>query len=337
MSVFDNGDVMAYRNLGGGWSAGVPVYDGGSSKLVAQGGFRPRSTQFGDLTPTDRRDRQRLRQRRRPGLPQPQRQLGHHLPHVRRRILPTRRHRPVPAHLNPVHRPRRRPTRRIVSIADNGDVMAYRNLGGGWSAALPVYDGGSSKLVAQGGSGRRRADRRPRRRRLAPRDRQRLRQRRRPGLPQPQRQLGHQLPHVRRRILPTRRHRRLQTLTTQRAAAGPECPSPSGPAHRRHQGRPASSQAGSALQTATLPSALPNSALGSIKGAGRAGARRPAGGATGARPRPCPRFTGRRAAESSSRVSMLWVADLDPLGSQTAGRHCYARRGPPAGVGLCCW
>jgi len=44
---------LAFRNLGGGWSGGVPVYDGGSSKVVAQGGFRPGATRFADLDDED--------------------------------------------------------------------------------------------------------------------------------------------------------------------------------------------------------------------------------------------------------------------------------------------
>ena len=97
VSIADNGDVMAYRNLGGGWSAALPVYDGGSSKLVAQGGFRPAaSTRFADLDDEDWRQE-------------------------------------------------------IVSVFDNGDVLAFRNLSGSWATTSRMYDGGSSRLVATGG------------------------------------------------------------------------------------------------------------------------------------------------------------------------------------------
>ena len=94
VDVRDNGDVVAFRNLSGSWAATSRMYDGGSSRLVASGGFRPGNTQFGDLD-GDRRDE-------------------------------------------------------IVDVRGNGDVVAFRNLGGGWSGAVPVYDGGSSKLVASG-------------------------------------------------------------------------------------------------------------------------------------------------------------------------------------------
>jgi hypothetical protein len=40
ITVGDNGDVWAWRNLGGGFGAD-PVYDGASSKVIAKGGFRP--------------------------------------------------------------------------------------------------------------------------------------------------------------------------------------------------------------------------------------------------------------------------------------------------------
>jgi len=152
IDVRDNGDVLAFRNLGGGWSGGVPVYDGGSSKLVAQGGFRPRNTQFGDL---DGDGRDEIIDVRDNGDVLAFRNLSGSWAGTSRmydggssRLVASGGFRPGATRFADLDGDRRD---EIVDVRDNGDVLAFRNLGGGWSGGVPVYDGGSSKVVAQGG------------------------------------------------------------------------------------------------------------------------------------------------------------------------------------------
>jgi len=152
VDVRDNGDVLAFRNLGGSWSGGVPVYDGGSSKLVAQGGFRPRNTQFGDL---DGDGRDEIIDVRDNGDVLAFRNLSGSWAGTSRmydggssRLVASGGFRPGATRFADLDGDRRD---EIVDVRDNGDVLAFRNLGGGWSGGVPVYDGGSSKVVAQGG------------------------------------------------------------------------------------------------------------------------------------------------------------------------------------------